>query len=213
MSGISPISSYSIPRDIRSNIAQWDIDPDRAVFLIHDMQNYFLRPYSLSSSPASTLIDNVIRLRQTCSEAGIQIAYTAQPGSMNQEQRGLLKDIWGPGMTTSEEDREIIQPLTPKPEDWLLTKWRYSAFVKTDLLERMKNSGRDQIIICGVYAHVGILSTAVEAFSNDIKPFLISDAIADFSAKDHAMALDYAERNCAMVLNSNQVLEQLEVLA
>lgn len=213
MPGISPISSYSIPRDLRPNVAQWDIDPERAVLLIHDMQHYFLRPYTATDNPASTLVSNATQLRNICSEAGMQIAYTAQPGDMSQQQRGLLKDIWGPGMTTSEKDREIIPSLKPTSKDWLLTKWRYSAFVKTNLLERMTMAGRDQLIICGVYAHVGILSTALEAFSHDIQPFLVSDAIADFSVQDHAMALDYAARNCAMVLNSNQVLEQLEVTA
>ena len=92
----------------------------------------------------------------------------------------------------------------------MLTKWRYSAFVKTNLLERLHAAGRDQLIICGVYAHVGILTTALEAFSSDVQPFIVSDATADFTLEDHSMALDYAARRCAMVMTSNQVLENLE---
>lgn len=209
---IPEIESYSMPQGVIPNVAQWKVDAERAVLLFHDMQRYFLRPFSVRSDPASTLVANSISLRSACIRAGVPIAYTAQPGDMTQQQRGLLNDFWGPGMTAKPEDREVIDTLAPRPEDWMLTKWRYSAFVKTNLLERLQSAGRDQLIICGVYAHVGILSTALEAFSFDIRPFVVSDAIADFTSEDHSMTLDYVARRCAMVMTSDQVLEDLEVM-
>lgn len=81
----------------------------------------------------------------------------------------------------------------------MFTKWRYSAFFRSGLLERMRAHGRDQLIICGVYAHVGVLMTAVDAFTHDLETFLAADAVADFSAADHRLALDYAARCCAVV--------------
>ncbi len=210
MPGISPIQPYSIPMNLSPNVASWEIDPQRAVLLIHDMQHYFIRPFSEDNTPASALVTNSTRLRHACVLADLQIAYTAQPGNMTVQQRGLLNDFWGPGMEASLQDREVINTLTPDADDWLLTKWRYSAFVKTNLLQRMRSAGRDQLIICGVYAHVGILATAIEAFSYDIQPFVISDATADFTSEDHSMALDYVAKNCAMVITSDEAIDQIE---
>lgn len=210
MAGILPISPYNIPKDIIPNVASWNIDPKRAVLLIHDMQHYFLRPFSGESNPAPSLINNSTLLRKACADANMQIAYTAQPGDMTESQRGLLNDFWGAGMKASFNDREVISPLQPTSEDWQLTKWRYSAFFKTDLLKRMQSNNRDQLIICGVYAHIGILATALEAFSNDIQTFVISDAMADFSLEEHSMALRYVAKSCAMVLTTEDIITQLE---
>lgn len=174
------------------------------MLLIHDMQRFFLRP--LPSPMAEELVRNVTALRDRCRADGVPIAYTAQPGGMSDAERGLLKDIWGSGMRVDPVDREIVEPLAPEDGDWLLTKWRYSAFHRSDLLARMRAAGRDQLVICGVYAHVGVLMTAVDAFTNDIETFVVADAVADFSAEHHQLALRYAASCCAVVLSVKEVL-------
>ncbi|MFE5326376.1 isochorismatase family protein [Embleya sp. NPDC056575] len=199
MPGIPDIAPYPLPgeSDLPANTARWTVDPDRAVLLVHDMQRYFVRPFA--AAQRRELIDNIVLLRERCAHLGMPVAFTAQPGSMTAEQRGLLLDFWGPGMRVSAEDRAVVDELAPRPGDWLLTKWRYSAFFRSDLLERMRACGRDQLVVCGIYAHVGVLMTAVDAFTNDIRTFLVADAVADFSAADHALALEYAALQCAVV--------------
>ncbi len=210
MPGIPKITPYDMPRTLPANVAQWTVDPSRAVLLIHDMQRFFLRPFG-DQSPAPDLIANASLLRRTAAAAGIPVAYTAQPGGMTQEQRGLLKDFWGPGMAPTKQDREVVTPVAPAANDWQLTKWRYSAFFNTELRAKMWRTGRDQLIICGVYAHVGVLMSAVEAFTYDIQPFLVADAVADFSLAEHQLALDYAAGRCAVVTTTDDVLAQIRV--
>jgi trans-2,3-dihydro-3-hydroxyanthranilic acid synthase len=206
MSGISPIAPYPLPAgdDLPENLARWTVQPDRAVLLIHDMQNYFLEPFTGPVRDELTLTTSLVKKR--CADLGLPVAYTAQPGRMTDQQRGLLMDFWGPGMRTDPADLEVVPELAPAPEDWMLTKWRYSAFFRSDLLERMRTAGRDQLILCGVYAHVGVLATALDAFAHDIQPFLVADAMGDFSQAYHREAIAYAARCCGMVMSAQDVL-------
>jgi isochorismate hydrolase len=205
MAGIPLIAPYPLPtrESLPENLARWTLQPGRAVLLVHDMQGFFVR--ALPDPLRSDLVHNAAQLRKRCVALGVPVAYTAQPGRMTDEQRGLLKDFWGPGMRTEPADREMVPELAPCEDDWLLTKWRYSAFFRSDLKERMRASGRDQLILCGVYAHVGVLATALEAFTNDIQAFLVADALGDFSEGDQRLALGYAAQRCGMVVTSEEV--------
>ncbi|MFJ5087759.1 isochorismatase family protein [Streptomyces sp. NPDC088674] len=212
MPGIPPVQPYSLPtgEQLPRNTVDWRPDARRAVLLLHDMQEYFLRPFPRTAEPGRALLGNTTLLRERARALGIPVAYTAQPGSMTTKERGLLADFWGPGMEATPEHRAVVPPLEPGQDDWTFTKWRYSAFFKSDLLERMRAHGRDQLILCGVYAHVGVLMTAVEAYTNDIEPFLVADAVADFSAHYHRLALDYAAERAARVVTARTVLSELD---
>jgi isochorismate hydrolase len=211
MPGIPEIKPYALPSagDLPANTASWTPDPRRAVLLVHDAQRFFLRPLP-AATLRSDLTGNIARLLTAARGAGVPVAYTAQPGGMTDEQRGLLQDFWGPGMRVDPADRAIADELTPAAGDWRLTKWRYSAFFRSGLLERLREAGRDQLVLCGVYAHVGVLMTAVEAFSHDIETFLAADAVADFSEADHWMALEYAARRCAVVQVTDRLVADLD---
>ncbi|MDV6011631.1 isochorismatase family protein [Haloechinothrix sp. LS1_15] len=211
MSSIPQIEQYAMPTaaELPGNVARWELDPDRAVLLIHDMQEYFLRPFDPVPPLRDALVRHIARLRARCAALGVPIAYTVQPGGMTRTQRGLLHDFWGPGMGVSSEDRRVIDALTPGPDDWIFTKWRYSAFYHSDLARRIREEDRDQIVVCGVYAHVGVLMTTLDAFTRDIQPFLAADGIADFTAEYHRLALWYAAQRCAVVGTTDGLLGQL----
>jgi isochorismate hydrolase len=206
--GIPTIEPYRmpVPRELPANTASWRIDPRRAMLLVHDMQKYFLSMFPQGTAPVSDLVDNVARLRDRFDALGMPIGYTAQPGSMTVEERGLLQDFWGPGMTADAEHRAIHDRVAPPAGSPVFTKWRYSAFQRTDLLAFMREHGRDQLVICGVYAHVGCLMTANDALAHDIEAFLVADAIADFTPEYHRLALDYAAERLSVVLSTDAVL-------
>ncbi|RNF84563.1 isochorismatase family protein [Lysobacter psychrotolerans] len=191
------------------NRVAWLPDPARAVLLVHDMQEYFLDFYDRTQSPVPELLENIRALRNACDGAGVPVVYTAQPPQQSAQQRGLLQPWWGPGITARPDLAPIHADIAPRAQDTVLTKWRYSAFVSSDLRERMHALGRDQLLVCGIYAHIGCLMTVADAFMHDIQPFLVGDAVADFSADEHAQALDYVSRRCGVVLPHQACVEAL----
>lgn len=205
------IAPYPMPgaADLPKNKVSWSLDPKRCVLLIHDMQRYFVEAFTSGESPVKELLANIQRLRQHCSELGIPVVFSAQPGGQTPEQRGLLLDFWGAGINGGPHQKQIVDALKPGADDILLTKWRYSAFRKTGLMEIMRERGRDQIIICGIYAHIGCLQTASDAFMSDVQPFLVADALGDFSLNHHQFALNYAAQLCAVTTTTQRIIDEL----
>ena len=209
------IAPYSYREHEHQNRVNWRVDPARAALLVHDMQRYFVRAFEverdgqpLPDAQINIAIANIRRLLDAAHAANIPVYYTAQPPRQNPADRRLLTDFWGDGLQDDENAR-ILDELAPTEADTVLTKWRYSAFVRSPLEEQLKDLGRDQLIIGGIYAHIGCLTTALEAFMRDIQPFMVADALADFTAEEHRMACEYASGRCARVLNTAEVLENI----
>ncbi|NNH27839.1 isochorismatase family protein [Acinetobacter terrestris] len=210
---IPRIASYPMPQlqHFPRNKVNWALDPSRAVLLVHDLQQYFLDFYDQTQAPIPELIQHCRQLIDQCHEMDIPVYYTAQPGEQSTEHRQLLTDFWGEGLAADPNIVQIIPSLQPAEQDTVLTKWRYSAFKKSDFEQRIKDAGRDQLIICGVYAHIGCLLTAAEAFMLDMQAFLVGDALADFSLEEHEMALKYATGRCAKVVDTAIVLNEIQM--
>ncbi len=208
---IPRISGYAMPlaSEFPANKTSWAVEAEKTVLLVHDMQQYFLNFYDLTQQPIPALLQHCQDLMAACHAANIPVVYTAQPGNQTPEHRQLLTDFWGKGLGDDPEIVRIIPQLAPQPQDIVLTKWRYSAFQRTNLLQLMQDAGRNQLIVCGVYAHIGCLLSSADAFMFDIKPFLVGDALADFSREEHEMALKYAAGRCAQVASTSAVLAAL----
>jgi len=196
--------------ELPANRVGWRPDPTRCALLVHDMQRHFLAPFDATAEPIPQLIEGIDALRTAADAAGAPVFFSAQPGGQTPDQRGLLTDFWGDGIPADGDAAEIIPALTPRGTERRLTKWRYSTFVNTDLLERLRDAGRDQLLICGVYAHIGCLTTAVHAFMEGVQPFVVADAVADFSADDHRMALSWTARRRGVVTTTAQVVATRE---
>ena len=116
--------------------------------------------------------------------------------------------MWGPGLNKHPERQKVVAALAPDEHDTVLTKWRYSAFIRSPLEQSLKETGRNQLIICGVYAHIGCMTTATDAFMRDIKPFMVADALADFSREEHMMALKYTAGRTGRVVMTRDLLPE-----
>lgn len=203
------IPAYEMPDAPVDAAVNWSPQRGRAALLIHDMQAYFLRPFADDSAPLADLMSNVYALREACSEHDIPVIFSTQPGGQSPAERGLLKDFWGDGMSAHPSDTAVPAPLTPRPGDTIISKRRYSAFHATNLAEQLNDLHVDQLIICGVYAHIGVLATATDAMMRDLKPFVVSDAVADFSREHHDMALRHISDRLGRVITTRALITGL----
>ncbi|MFU0923403.1 isochorismatase family protein [Kluyvera sichuanensis] len=205
---IPKLQGYALPTalDLPENKVNWAFEPSRAALLIHDMQEYFLNFWGEDSEMMETVVANIAALRDFCKKNDIPVYYTAQPKEQSDEDRALLNDMWGPGLTRSPEQQRVIAALAPDTQDTVLVKWRYSAFHRSPLEQMLKETGRNQLIITGVYAHIGCMTTATDAFMRDIKPFFVADALADFSRDEHLMSLKYVAGRSGCVVMTDELL-------
>jgi bifunctional isochorismate lyase/aryl carrier protein len=205
------IAGYPMPveAELPSNRVNWRIGADRAVLLVHDMQNYFLRPFTPDESPVTELVDGITALIRRARVLGVPVVYSAQPGGQSAEQRGLQLDMWGAGVGPGPADSAIVDALRPEPGDVRLVKWRYNAFHRTELADLLTGWGCDQLVVTGVYAHIGCLMTAADAFMRDLQVFFVADAVADFSREQHDSALRYVAGRCACVTTVDALLTDL----
>ncbi|MEU4556996.1 isochorismatase family protein [Actinoplanes sp. NPDC023936] len=204
------ITPYHLPTGFSraAGKVHWQVRPSRAALLVHDMQNYFLAPFGTADNALlSKVTANVATLREHAARTGIPVIFSAQPGGQSREERGLLQDFWGDGPPADPQALAITDALRPGPDDVVLTKRRYSAFAGTDLAEIL--SGRDQLIITGVYAHIGVLATAMDAFMRGIQPFVVIDAVADFSPAHHADALRHVQSRCGVIASTAELVPDL----
>ncbi len=208
--GLPDTIDYPLPAatELPEPVVSWKPDPARCALLLHDLQPHFLRPVAPGLKEA--LVARVDRLAAACRCRGIPVAHTRQPGDQSPQERGLLADFWGPGPRDAADLALPPDPrLAPRSGEAVIDRRRYNAFLGSDLGSWLDDHGRDQIIVCGLYAHIGCLMTVAHAFMTDRQPFLVADAIADFTAAEHRLALEYVAARCGAVLTAQDVIAAL----
>ncbi|MGO1286826.1 MAG: cysteine hydrolase family protein [Brachybacterium sp.] len=71
-----------------------------------------------------------------------------------------------------------------------IEKTRDSAWFGTDLLLRMRNLGVGQVVMAGVSTHACIAQTARDAYANNVRAVIVTDAVADERQDRKEMVLE-----------------------
>ncbi|MBU2895373.1 isochorismatase family protein [Vibrio hepatarius] len=194
------------------NKTDWQLDPDRTVLLIHDMQRYFVDIYSSDSVLLPTLLGNIAKIKEWAKQKNIPIIYTQITFNAISNTHALIEDFWG--FEEIPPCSKMIAPfVAPEEGDIVINKSHYSAMQSDDLAQHLHQLGRDQLLITGLYANLGCRITVTDALKKNIQAFLVSDAIADLSYQDHLNALSYVANYTGYVINTQTVLEPKSVVS
>lgn len=89
--------------------------------------------------------------------------------------RVLIRECW---------NTEIVAELTPRPDDVIVYKTRYSGFFQTELDQILRGRGVDRLIVVGATTSVCVESTVRDAMFRDYHCLVVSDATAEPIAAD-----------------------------
>ena len=207
------------PGGATDGLADW-IAPGRAALVIIDMQVDFASPegalgragVDLSAVPAALAAAE--RLAAAARAAGAPVLFVGlqtDPGldshawAERMRRRGGDPDAEGGLCRAGTAGAEFVGP-TPRDGELVMGKLRYSAFFGTDLDAELTRRGIDTVVVCGLTTECCIDSSVRDAFHLDYHVFVVSDACAAYEPDLHAGALKSLDLNCAILVETDQVV-------
>lgn len=102
--------------------------------------------------------------------------------------------IWPKHCVMNTEGAEIVDELSPKPEDHFIKKRRYSAFFGTDLDLLLRELDVKTLYICGVATNICVLHTAGDAALRNYEVTVLRDCTKALSEYDFQYGLRHMEK-------------------
>lgn len=106
-------------------------------------------------------------------------------------------------------EASVIDELAPAPADYVLPKYRWSAFFQTYLDLALRTRQIDTLIIAGGSTDVGVASTAYAARDLDYNLVIVSDACSSPEHDNHEQFMRRIFPRMARVRTAAQVVEML----
>lgn len=114
-----------------------------------------------------------------------------------------------PAVVGGDRSGQVVDALAPQPEDYLVSKFRWSAFAGTYLDLALRNQGVDTIVIVGGSTDVGVASTAFAARDLDYDLVIVSDACTAHESDNHEQLMRRVFPRMARVRDTTSVVGML----
>jgi len=102
----------------------------------------------------------------------------------------IFKGKMPPHSLRGSRGEQVIDGLHRKPEDYIVPKRRFSGFFKTDLDVSLRTLTVDTVIVAGIATHICVLTTALDAVSNDFRAVILEDCCAAHREEYHDPVLN-----------------------
>jgi ureidoacrylate peracid hydrolase len=179
-----------------------DLQPARTALIVVDLQNAFMDDaVGHAVCPmARDIVPNVNRLAAVVRASGGGVFWVKNTF----DERGAYE--WSnahamltpasqqrriAAMTEGSKGHELWPKLDVRPEDEIVRKYRFSAFLPgtCDLPYRLRARGFDTVLITGTVTNVCCESSARDAMMTNFKTVMVSDANAAMTIEEHNASL------------------------
>ncbi len=157
---------------------------DNAVLIFIDVQGRLSEVVDGSEA----VLGNLHRLLQGMKALAVPVIATEQ-----------IPEKLGP---TREEFQEFLS-------DPAIAKSSFSCCGEPGFFQTLENSGRKQVILCGIETHVCVYQTALELLASGHKVYVVTDAVSSRDPANKALALRRMEHEGARLTGTEMVLFEL----
>ena len=190
------------------------LDPKHTALLIVDMQNglaslegYTARQGDISVAHQQSIIPSIKRLLDTARRTGVRVVHIrvvseenmafSSPASLYAGKKMVhFGAYWGhPGKEVRASNRtimidgswesEIVDELTPTPEEFIVRKYTNTAFINTPMNQVLRSNHVESVVVTGTTTAGCVLATSFDALWNDYYTVVANDAVADCFPERH----------------------------
>jgi ureidoacrylate peracid hydrolase len=200
-----------------------DLDPAKTALVVVDMQNAFMMPgvaHALCPM-AQAIVPNINRLAEAVRSTGgtvIWIKTTFRDDALQgwstyfemvTPQQGAKRIA---ALTADSKGHELWAALEVRPDDLIVEKNRFSAFIQgsSDLAETLRARGLDTLLITGTVTNVCCESTARDAMMLNFKTIMVTDGNAAVTDEDHNASLSAFYLTFGDIMSTDMLVTCLE---
>jgi ureidoacrylate peracid hydrolase len=190
-----------IARNGREHIYE-NLDPAKTALVVVDMQNAFMLPgvaHALCPM-AEKIVPNINRLAQAVRATGGTVVWikTTFKNDALQSWSTYFEMVTPQlraqritALTAGSKGHELWASLEVQPEDLIVEKDRFSAFIQgsSNLADVLRDRGLDTILVTGTVTNVCCESTARDAMMLNFKTIMVTDGNAAVTDEDHNASL------------------------
>jgi nicotinamidase-related amidase len=205
------------PRALPGDIAH-------GALLVVDVQDDFANPERLSDmevpvASQAAVADAVEKIRSLIDAArktGLPIVWIRGKDS-DPPWRSILwligREEEGAGLCVPGTPGFSFWQVSPIDDEPIVTKSRYSGFVRTELESLLIERGTTWVAICGLTSGCCVSSTAWDAMQRDFRVIVVGDATAEYDTSLHTAGLALMAENVAMIVGANELARVLTLVS
>ena len=203
------------------------IELQKTAILFFDILNgYYHEAGETAKARKKPMVDNAVRLMKAGREDKIPIFFAKGNHRVDSSTVGfILTDTkldltpWPNGVVTKEmpvavegkSGSNVIPELDPRPDDYYIPKYRWSAFHQTFLDLALHTAKIDTLIISGGSTDVGVTSTVFAGRDLDYNMIVVRDACATIrDQRAHDVLMDLIFPRMCRVRTTDQVLRMIK---